>query len=166
MTSLAAAAQTDAFDNAAFAFDHLEFWVGNAKQAAHFYCSALGFEAIAYAGPETGRRDVASYVLAQNAIRVVLTTPLGPSGPLVESLARHGDAVRDVALSVPDAAAAHDHAVANGARSVATPAVRRDEHGEVVTATIAAYGDTVHTFVERRRYGGVPGVRLGAGHHG
>lgn len=154
MTQLTSTPRVGSFDNTSFGFDHLEFWVGNAKQAAHYYASALGFAVIAYAGPETGRRESASYVLAQAGVRIVLTSPLY-DGPASATVARHGDGVRDVAFSVADAAAVHAHAVANGARSVLEPSVYNDESGKVTLATVATYGDTVHTFVERGTYAGV-----------
>ncbi len=135
-------------------FDHLHFFVGNARQAAHFYCSAFGFELSAFAGPETGVRDRASYVLRQGELRIVLTTALGPEGPIAEFVRLHGDGVGDVALRVPDARAAFAAAVAGGAIAVAEPSAASDEHGEVVTASIRTYGDTIHTFVEREHYRG------------
>lgn len=134
--------------------DHLELWVGNAKQAAHFYRTAMGFQGVAYAGPETGVRDRASYVLEQGKIRLVLTTAVRPEGPVAEHVAKHGDGVRCIALEVDDAASAFREVVARGAQPVAEPAEVRDQHGVLRTATIAAYGDTVHTFVERKDYTG------------
>jgi 4-hydroxyphenylpyruvate dioxygenase len=142
-------------------WDHVELWVGNAKQAAFFYEHALGFAPVAYAGPETGVRDRASYVLEQGEIRLVLTCGLRADHPVSAFAERHGDGVRDVALRVPDAAAAHAAAVERGARSVAEPREQADEQGRVVLATIATYGDVVHTFVERSDYAGahLPGYR-------
>ncbi len=135
-------------------WDHLHFYVGNAKQAAHFYATSFGFEVVAYAGPETGVPGRASYLVAQNDLRFVLTTALGPEGPIAAHVQKHGDGIRDVALRVPDAAAAFREAVAAGAQPVAEPERTEDRHGAVVLATIATYGDTVHTFVERDRYAG------------
>ena len=137
------------------AVDHLEFYVGNAKQAAHFYRTAFGFSLIAYKGPETGCRDQASYVLAQRKIRFVFTTPLTPTHPAAEELRRHGDGVKSIALTVADAAAAQAGCIARGATAVGTPEVRQDDHGAVTLAQIAIYGDTTHTFVERHQYRGV-----------
>src|SRR5687768_2708627 len=112
-------------------WDHLELWVGNAKQAAYWYEHALGFERVAYAGPETGVRDRASYVLEQGEIRLVLTSGLRSDSEIVRFAARHGDGAKDVALQVPDVATAHGEAVARGARSVTDPHWSEDEHGRV-----------------------------------
>jgi 4-hydroxyphenylpyruvate dioxygenase len=135
-------------------WDHIELWVGNAKQAAFFYEHALGFAPVAYAGPETGVRDRASYVLAQGEIRLVLTSGLRRHDEICRFAARHGDAVRDVALRVPDAAVAYALALERGARGTAAPRTLVDEHGSVGLASIATYGDVVHTFVERADYAG------------
>ncbi len=135
-------------------WDHLEFYVGNAKQAAYYYATAFGFRIAAYAGPETGVADRASYFLVQNDLRFVLSSALGPNGPIAAHVAAHGDGIRDVALRVPDAAAAFAAAVAGGARPIAPPERRSDAEGDLVAATIATYGETVHTFVERERYRG------------
>ena len=135
--------------------DYVEFYVGNAKQAAHYYQSAFGFQLIAYRGPETGVRDRASFLLQQGKIRFVLTAPLGPDGPIADHVRKHGDGVRDIALWVDDARDAHRKAVERGAKSVQAPSVQRDEHGEVVTAAFAIYGDTIHSLVERRNYRGL-----------
>ena len=135
-------------------WDHLHFYVGNARQAAHFYVTAFGFELTAYAGPETGVRDRASYLLEQGEIRIVLTSPLGPDGPIADFVRMHGDGIADVALRVPDARAALEAARAGGATLVAEATERRDDHGPLVTAAIRTYGDTIHTFIERRNYGG------------
>ncbi|HWH05964.1 MAG TPA: 4-hydroxyphenylpyruvate dioxygenase [Gaiellaceae bacterium] len=136
-------------------WDHLELWVGNAKQAAYFYEHAMGFTRVAYAGPETGVRSRASYVLQQGEIRLVLTSGLRSDSEIVRFAACHGDGAKDVALLVPDADAAHREAVARGATSVREPEWFEDEHGRVQLATIATYGDNVHTFVNRSDYGGV-----------
>src|SRR3954451_2882840 len=135
--------------------DYVEFYVGNARQAAHYYRTAFGFRLAAYRGPETGMRDRASYVLVQNKIRFVLTTALQPDHPVAEHVRAHGDGVRDIALWVDDAEAAWRATTGRGARSVREPETLRDEHGEVRLSAIATYGDTIHTFVERSGYSGV-----------
>jgi 4-hydroxyphenylpyruvate dioxygenase len=141
--------------------DHVEFYVGNARQAAYFYRAAFGMSLTAYSGPETGQRDRASYVLQQGKIRFVFTTSLRPDTPIAEHVARHGDGVRVVALEVEDARSAWKETTTRGARNVFEPAETSDEHGRVVTASIATYGDTIHTFVERGHYDGafLPGFR-------
>ena len=141
--------------------DHLELYVGNAAQAAYFYSRAFGFRPVAYAGLETGLRDRTSHVLEQGRIRLVLTGALRSDTDVARHHARHGDGVRSIALSVPDADHAHAEAVARGARSVSEPADFADEHGRVRQATIAAYGDTLHTFVDRSAYDGpfLPGFQ-------
>lgn len=137
--------------------DYVEFYVGNAKQAAHYYQSAFGFQLVGYRGPETGVRDRVSYLLTQGKIRLVLTAPLGPDGAIAEHVRRHGDGVRDIALWVDDARDAHRKAVERGAKSVQEPTVLRDGQGagEVVIGAIAIYGDTIHSLVERRNYRGL-----------
>ena len=141
--------------------DYVEFWVGNAKQAAHFYRSAFGMRLIGYRGPETGARETASYVLEQEKIRFVLTSPLQAGSEIAAHVQRHGDGVRDIALTVDDAESAWRETTARGAKSVAAPQVVEDEFGPVRRASIATYGETIHTFVERSRYNGVflPGYR-------
>jgi 4-hydroxyphenylpyruvate dioxygenase len=141
--------------------DYVEFYVGNAKQSAYFYRAAFGMRWVAYAGPETGVRDRASYVVQQDKIRFVLTTPLRPEHPIADHILRHGDGVRDVALWVDDAESAYRETTQRGATGVQAPTTLRDEHGEVRVASIATYGDTIHTFVERGNYRGVflPGYR-------
>jgi 4-hydroxyphenylpyruvate dioxygenase len=141
--------------------DHLEFYTGNAKQAAYYYRAALGFQLKAYAGPETGVRDRASYVVEQGKIRFVLTTGLSANHPISEHVRIHGDGVRDIALEVESAEQAYRETVARGARGVREPFTVSDEHGEIRLASIATYGDTIHTFVERRNYHGpfLPGYR-------
>jgi len=141
--------------------DHVEFYVGNARQAAYYYRAAFGFRLAAYRGPETGTRGSASYVLVQNKIRFVFTTPLAPEHPAAEHVRVHGDGVRDVALWVDDAESAWRETTKRGARSVREPETLRDADGVARVASIAAYGDTIHTFVERRDYNGVflPGYR-------
>jgi 4-hydroxyphenylpyruvate dioxygenase len=135
--------------------DYVEFHVGNAKQAAHYYQTAFGFQVIGYRGPETGVRDRVTYLLAQGKIRLLLTTPLGPDGPIAEHVRRHGDGVRDIALWVDDARDAYKKAIERGARSVQEPRVEKDAQGEVVVAAIGIYGDTIHSIVERRNYRGL-----------
>ncbi len=134
--------------------DYIELYVGNARQAAHFYRTAFGFTPVAYAGLETGVRDRASYVLEQRKIRLVLTAPLGPEGPIAEHVRLHGDGVKDIALAVDDAREAFDVAVSHGATPVLEPTLIEGQKGSLVKATIQAYGDTVHTFVERHHYHG------------
>ena len=135
--------------------DYIEFYVGNAKQSSIYYRAAFGFELVAYRGPETGVRDRASYLLQQDKIRLVLTSPLGPEGPIAQHVALHGDGVRDIAFWVDDARDAHAKAMDRGARSIQAPTVAKDEKGEVVTAAIATYGDTIHSIVERKNYKGL-----------
>jgi 4-hydroxyphenylpyruvate dioxygenase len=134
--------------------DHLELYVGNAAQAAHYYRHGFGFTETAYEGLETGARDHVSHVLEQGRIRLVLTGTLSGDDPIGEHHKRHGDGVHSIALSVPDAAAAYEHAVAHGARGIETPYERSDEHGSVRLASIETYGETRHTFVERHDYKG------------
>jgi 4-hydroxyphenylpyruvate dioxygenase len=135
--------------------DYVEFYVGNAKQAAHYYQAAFGFQFVGYRGPETGVRDRVSYLLTQGKIRLVLTAALGPEGPVADHVRKHGDGVRDIALWVDDARDAYRKAVERGAKGVQEPTVQKDEHGEVVTAAFAIYGDTIHSLVERRNYRGL-----------
>lgn len=136
-------------------WDYVEFYTGNARQSAHYYCSAFGFDHIAYAGPETGVQDRASYLLAQNGLRFVLTSGLLPDDDITRHVALHGDGVKDIAILVEDCRAAFDAAVSGGARAVAEPAELSDKDGTVVKATIATYGDTVHSFIERKEYRGL-----------
>ena len=145
--------------------DYLEFFVGNARQAAHYYRSAFGFRLEAYSGPETGFRDRASYSLAQNKIRFVFTTPLHPDHPAAEHIRVHGDGVRDIALTVDDVESAWRETTGRGARGVRPPQTIEDEYGSARLASIAAYGDTIHTFVERGSYRGpfLPGYRAAGG---
>jgi len=135
-------------------WDYVEFYVGNAKQAAHYYMSAFGFDQVAYAGPETGIKDRCSYVLEQNNLRFVITASLAPDDAIARHVALHGDGVKDIAIVVDDARAAYERAVAGGASSVSAPAEHSDETGRIVRATIATYGETVHTFVQRNGYTG------------
>lgn len=135
--------------------DYVELYVGNAKQAAHFYKTAFGFQSLAYAGLETGVRDRVSYVLKQDKIRLVLTTPLKSDNPISEHIKKHGDGIKVIALWVDDARKAYDETIKRGARSYFEPVVEKDDHGEVVRAGIHTYGETVHIFVERRNYKGL-----------
>ncbi len=141
--------------------DHVEFYVGNARQAAYYYRAAFGFKLAAYRGPETGTRESASYVLVQNKIRMVFTTPLAPEHPASDHVRLHGDGVRAIALWVDDAESAWRETTRRGARSVREPETLHDADGTARIASIAIYGDTIHTFVERRDYKGVflPGFR-------
>lgn len=136
-------------------FHHVEFYVGNAKQAAHFYRSVLGFEPHAYRGPETGCRETVSYVLKQDRVFLVLTTPLLSSHPASDWLKRHGDGCRDIAFSVEGAAAAHASCLSRGAVSAYPPQTLKDDHGEVHLAGIETYGETIHTLIDDRRYKGL-----------
>ena len=141
--------------------DYIEFYVGNAKQAAHFYMSAFGFQALAYAGPETGIKDRASYAIRQNKITFVLTTPIRSNNPLAYHIYKHGDGVKAIALRVDDSAWAWKSTTERGGKSFMEPTHLKDENGEVVLSGIHTYGETVHVFVERKNYKGVfmPGFR-------
>ena len=141
--------------------DYVEFYVGNAKQAAHFYKTAFGFQSLAYAGLETGVRDRASYVLQQDKIRLVLTTALNSESPIGEHVKKHGDGVKIVALWVDDARKSWEETTSRGAKSYLEPTVEKDADGEVVKAGIYTYGETVHLFIERKNYKGtfLPGYR-------
>jgi 4-hydroxyphenylpyruvate dioxygenase len=134
-------------------WDYIEFYVGNAKQAAHYYMSAFGFDQVAYAGPETGVKNRVSYVLEQNKMRFVLTASLVPDDEISRHVMLHGDGVKDIAILVDDTRASYERAMAGGAKSIAAPAERSDASGRIVTATIATYGDTVHTFVQMDAWG-------------
>src|SRR5688500_2254882 len=129
--------------------DYVEFYVGNAKQAAHFYRTAFGFSIVAYAGPETGVRDRASYVLQQEHIRFVLTAPMQPEGEIAEHVHRHGDGVKDIALRVPDVDYAYHTALERGARGVQEPHNIESDKGRIRKAAIATCGDTIHSFINR-----------------
>jgi 4-hydroxyphenylpyruvate dioxygenase len=141
--------------------DHIELYVGNAKQAAHYYKTAFGFQSLAYAGPETGVKDVASYVLQQGKIRLVLTTPLNSEHPIAQHILKHGDGVKMLALWVDDAYKAYEETTKRGAKSYLKPCTKTDEHGEVKMSGIFTYGETVHLFVERKNYSGpfLPGYQ-------
>jgi len=134
--------------------DYIELYVGNAKQSAHYYQHAFGFEQVAYAGPETGLRDRASYVLQQNKIRLVLTTSLNPNSEIAEHVRKHGDGVKILALWVDDAKKSFQETVKRGAVPAIEPTTTMDEFGSVTTASIRTYGETLHTFVERKNYKG------------
>jgi 4-hydroxyphenylpyruvate dioxygenase len=144
-------------------WDYLELWVGNARAFAGWLASAFGFEIVAYAGPETGCADRASYVLEQGEVRLLVTAALGPASPITDHVRAHGDGVRDLAIRVSSAAATYDAALARGAVGVSPPTTEEDESGKVTRATIAIYGDTQHTFVERSAYMGrfLPGFGSG-----
>ena len=135
--------------------DYIEFIVGNAKQAAHFYKTAFGFQSHAYKGLETGCTDYASYVIKQDKIRLVLTTPLHEDSWMNDHLCKHGDGVKVVALWVDDAKKSWEETTKRGAKSYMEPTVEKDEYGEIVRAGIYTYGETVHIFVERKNYSGV-----------
>lgn len=135
--------------------DYVEFYVGNAKQSAHYYKSAFGYQSLAYAGLETGVRDKTSYVLQQGKIKIVLTTPLTQDSQLHEHLRKHGDGVKVIALWVEDARSAYTETMKRGARSFMEPTVEQDQYGKVVRSGIYTYGETVHVFVERKDYNGV-----------
>ena len=141
--------------------DHIEFYVGNAKQAAYFYQIAFGFSLVAYAGPETGVRDRASYVLQQGKVRFVFTTAMHPDHEITKHVAQHGDGVKVLALWVDDAEKSFYETMSRGAQAHSTPQVMSDEFGEVKISAIHTYGETIHKFVERKNYTGafLPGYK-------
>lgn len=141
--------------------DYVEFYVGNAKQAAHYYQSAFGFEPVAYSGLETGVKDRASFLMQQNKIRFLLTTSLVEDSPIADHVKKHGDGVKVIALWVDDAASAYEETTKRGAKSFLKPTAEKDEFGEVIRSGIHTYGETVHIFVERKNYHGVflPGYK-------
>jgi len=147
--------------------DYVEFYVGNAKQAAHYYMSAFGFQALAYAGPETGLKDRASYAVRQHKLTFVLTTPLRPEGPIADHIYKHGDGVKSLSLRVNDATSAWEETTKRGAKSYMEPKRLKDDDGEVVMSGIHTYGDTVHLFIERKNYKGafMPGYRAWTNPH-
>lgn len=135
--------------------DYVELYVGNAKQAAHFYKTAFGFQSLAYCGLETGNREFCSYVVVQDKIRLVLTTPFNPDSEISDHIRRHGDGVKVIALWVDDARSAYDETTKRGAEGVMEPTVFEDKDGIVIKAAIKTYGDTIHMFVERKNYNGI-----------
>ncbi len=141
--------------------DYVEFYVGNAKQAAHFYKTAFGFQSLAYAGPETGVKDKVSYVIRQNKLTFVLTTPLRTDNEIADHIYKHGDGVKILALKVEDATSAWEETTKRGGKCYLTPTTLKDDNGEVVLSGIHTYGETVHLFVERKNYTGpfMPGFR-------
>ena len=141
--------------------DYVEFYVGNARQAAHFYKTAFGFQSLAYAGPETGMKDQVSYVIRQHKLTFVLTTPLRTGNAMADHIYKHGDGVKVLALRVDDAAAAWNETTRRGAVSYREPSTFSDDEGEVIISGIHTYGDTVHLFIERKNYNGLfmPGFR-------
>ncbi|MGZ3939190.1 MAG: VOC family protein, partial [Flavisolibacter sp.] len=147
--------------------DYVEFYVGNAKQAAHYYMTAFGFQAIAYAGPETGMKDRASYVVRQNKLTFVLTTAVRSNNEIADHVYKHGDGVKVLALRVDDATDAWEQTTKRGGKSYLEPKRLKDEQGEVVLSGIHTYGDTVHLFVERKNYNGpfMPGYRAWSNPH-
>ena len=141
--------------------DYVEFYVGNAKQAAYYYKTAFGFQSLAYSGLETGNKERVSYVLVQDKIRLVLTTPLNSKSPVNDHIVKHGDGVKVVALWVDDATYSYNETVKRGAKPFMEPTKSTDEHGEVIKSGIHTYGETIHMFVERRNYNGtfLPGFK-------
>ena len=141
--------------------DYVEFYVGNAKQAAHFYKTAFGFQSLAYAGPETGMKDKVSYVIRQNKLTFVLTTPLRSDNAVADHIYKHGDGVKILALKVNDAKSAFEETTKRGGKPYLEPLTLKDENGEVVISGIHTYGETVHLFIERENYNGpfMPGFR-------
>ncbi|HKH61722.1 MAG TPA: 4-hydroxyphenylpyruvate dioxygenase [Flavitalea sp.] len=138
-----------------FGTDYVELYVGNAKQAAHYYKTAFGFQSLAYAGPETGVRDHVSYAIRQNKLTFVLTTPLRSGNPIADHIYKHGDGVKVLALTVNDATNAFKETTIRGARPYMEPVHLSDQNGEVVLSGIHTYGETVHVFVERKNYDGI-----------
>jgi 4-hydroxyphenylpyruvate dioxygenase len=141
--------------------DYVEFYVGNAKQAAHFYKTAFGFQSLAYSGPETGIKDKVSYAVRQHKLTFVFTTPLRTNNEIADHIYKHGDGVKALALRVDDATAAWEQTTRRGGKTCLAPTRMKDESGELVVSGIHTYGDTVHLFIERHRYQGVfmPGYR-------
>lgn len=159
METLTTATATSALSNEDFlplnGTDHVEFYCGNAKQSAYYYINAFGYEMIAYAGPETGVRDRASYVIKQEKVVLILTTSLDPNSEISEHVKKHGDGVKVLALWVDDARKSYEETVKRGAVGVQEPTVMKDEFGEVVISSIKTYGETIHKFIERKNYKGV-----------
>ncbi len=154
-TSLATRTRTQTDFLPLLGTDHIEFYVGNARQAAHFYKSAFGFRSLAYRGPETGHRDAVSYAVQQEKLIFVFTSSLHSSGTIAEHVNRHGDGIHALSLRVEDARKAWEETTTRGARSYMEPVEGRDNHGNVVISGIHTYGDTVHLFIERNNYDGV-----------
>src|SRR5438270_7372398 len=134
--------------------DYVEFYVGNAKQAAHFYKTAFGFQSLAYSGPETGVKDRASYAIRQNKLTLLLTTPIRANNPIADHIYKHGDGVKALALRVDDATSAWKETTTRGGKSYMEPKTLSDKHGEVVMSGIHTYGDVIHLFIERENYRG------------
>jgi 4-hydroxyphenylpyruvate dioxygenase len=147
--------------------DYVELYVGNAKQAAHFYKTAFGFQSYAYSGPETGDKEKVSYVLIQNKVRLILTTPLHPTGTIAEHVNKHGDGVKAIALMVNDATDAFEQTVKRGAKPYMEPTTCEDADGKIIMSGIHIYGDTVHLFIERKDYKGtfMPGFKVWESHY-
>jgi 4-hydroxyphenylpyruvate dioxygenase len=147
--------------------DYVELYVGNAKQAAHFYKTAFGFQSYAYSGPETGDKEKVSYVLIQNKVRLILTTPLHPTGTIAGHVNKHGDGVKAIALMVNDATDAFEQTVKRGAKPYMEPTTREDADGKIIMSGIHIYGDTVHLFIERKDYKGtfMPGFKVWESHY-
>src|SRR5437868_12302218 len=141
--------------------DYIEFYVGNAKQAAYFYKAVFGFQSLAYSGPETGTKEKASYAIRQNKLTFVLTTPLRSGNAIADQINKHGDGVKAIALKVEDATSAWNETTKRGGKSFMKPMTLRDNDGELVMSGIHTYGDVVHLFIERENYNGVfmPGFR-------
>ncbi len=141
--------------------DYIEFYVGNAKQAAHFYKTAFGFQSLAYCGPETGTKEKASYAIRQNNLTLVLTTPIRPNNSIADHIYKHGDGVKALALTVEDAASAWEETTKRGGKSFMKPTTLSDDDGELVMSGIHTYGEVVHLFIERDNYRGtfMPGFR-------
>ncbi|MGZ4974739.1 MAG: VOC family protein, partial [Limisphaerales bacterium] len=141
--------------------DYVEFYVGNAKQAAHYYKTAFGFQSLAYSGPETGNKESARYVIRQNKLTFMLTTPLRPDNAIADHVYKHGDGVKVLALKVEDATSAWNETTKRGGKSYMEPTTLKDDNGRVVMSGIHTYGDTVHLFIERGDYNGafMPGFR-------
>jgi len=143
------------------AVHHVEFWVGNAKQAAYFYRKAFGFNQVAYSGLETGNRDRASYVLEQGKIRMIFSTPLNSNNEMSEHIKAHGDGVKDIAFHVDDAKACYEACIARGAKSAGEPENISDDNGSITKASIYTYGETIHSFISHNDYSGpfLPGFQ-------
>ena len=146
------------------AVHHVEFWVGNAKQAAYYYRKAFGFSQIAYSGLETGDREKASYVLAQGRVRLVFSTPLNSENELSKHIKKHGDGVKDIAFHVDDAKACYEACIKRGAKSAAEPSTMKDENGTSTHAAVYTYGETIHSFISHDDYDGPFLPEIGRAH--